>query len=132
MPQESVGFEDRTFKHRRDWRLKAVRVDGWVSRAPDECTVFEDRNMNASREMPKYVCHKKVWALKIAEITEPTDATGTSRTIIPADEGYGPFVVDGAYMAKHKPEVGGYYVVYEDGYKSFSPASAFESGYTRV
>lgn len=86
--------------------------------------------MNASREMPKYVCHKKVWALKIAEITEPTDATGTSRTIIPADEGYGPFVVDGAYMEKHKPEVGGYYVVYEDGYKSFSPAGAFESGYT--
>ena len=35
--------------------------------------------------MPKYVCHKKVWALKIAEITEPTDATGTSRTIIPRD-----------------------------------------------
>ena len=26
--------------------------------------------------------------------------------------------------------VGGYYVVYEDGYKSFSPAGAFESGYT--
>lgn len=36
------------------------------------------------------------------------------------------------YVAKHKPEVGGYYVVYEDGYKSFSPASAFESGYTRL
>ena len=31
-------------------------------------TVFEDRNMNASREMPKYECHKKVWALKIAGI----------------------------------------------------------------
>ncbi len=29
-----------------------------------------------------------------------------------------------------KTEVGGYYVVYEDGYKSFSPAGAFESGYT--
>ncbi|MCK9988658.1 MAG: hypothetical protein AzoDbin1_05130 [Azoarcus sp.] len=28
--------------------------------------------------------------------------------------------------------VGGYYVVYEDGYKSFSPAIAFESGYTRI
>ena len=24
--------------------------------------------MNASREMPKYECHKKVWALKIAGI----------------------------------------------------------------
>ena len=29
-------------------------------------------------------------------------------------------------------KVGGYYVVYEDGYKSFSPAEAFESGYKRV
>ena len=75
--------------------------------------------MNASREMPKYECHKKVWALKIAEITEPTDVSGTSRTIVPSDAGYAPFVVDGAYMEKHKPEVGGYYVVYEDGYKSF-------------
>jgi len=35
-------------------------------------------------------------------------------------------------MYKHKPEVGGYYVVYADGYKSFSPAQAFEEGYTRV
>ena len=35
-------------------------------------------------------------------------------------------------MLKHQPTVGGYYVVYKDGYKSFSPADAFESGYTRV
>ncbi len=86
--------------------------------------------MNADREMPKYKCHKEVWALKIAEIGEPTDETGTSRTITPAEEGYGPFVVDGEYMARHKPEVGGYYVVYADGYKSYSPAKAFEEGYS--
>ena len=42
-------------------------IDG-LAVAPDEATVFEDRNMNASREMPKYECHKKVWALKIAGI----------------------------------------------------------------
>ena len=30
------------------------------------------------------------------------------------------------------PEVGGYYVVHKDGYKSFSPANAFEEGYTRI
>lgn len=82
--------------------------------------------------MPRYKCHKQVWALKIAEITEPTDITGTARTIVPVDEGYAPFVVDGAYMEKHKPEVGGYYVVYADGYKSYSPAKAFEEGYSRV
>ena len=30
------------------------------------------------------------------------------------------------------PRVGGYYVVYADGYKSFSPATAFEEGYTKI
>lgn len=88
--------------------------------------------MSASKEMPRYKCHKQVWALKIAEITEPTDITGTARTIVPVDEGYAPFGVDGAYIEKHKPEVGGYYVVYADGYQSYSPAKAFEEGYSRV
>ena len=95
--------------------------------------------MNASREMPKYECHKKVWALKIAGIARDSDTareeqreTDGSAMITPAGDGYAPFKVDAIYMHKHKPEVGGYYVVYEDGYKSFSPAGAFESGYTRL
>ena len=33
---------------------------------------------------------------------------------------------------KNKPFVGGYYVVYKDGYKSFSPADAFEDGYSKL
>ena len=89
--------------------------------------------MNVSREMPKYECYKKVWALKIEAIEfEANSAEDGTAIIRPADDGYAPFVVGREYMEKHKPEVGGYYVVYEDGYKSFSPASAFESGYTRV
>jgi hypothetical protein len=35
-------------------------------------------------------------------------------------------------LDKHKPEVGGYYVVYKEGYKSFSPAGAFEEGYALI
>ena len=50
----------------------------------------------------------------------------------PDEEGYDKVPMSPEYVAKHKPEVGGYYVVYEDGYKSFSPAGAFESGYTRL
>ena len=99
----------------------------WLAVAPDEATVFEDRNMNASREMPKYECHKKVWALKIAGIV--ADQHG-GVYFQPAEEGYDKVPMSPEYVAKHKPEVGGYYVVYEDGYKSFSPAGAFESGYT--
>ena len=89
--------------------------------------------MNASREMPQYKCHKKVWALKIETIEyELSEADVVTAIITPAEDGYAPFVVDEAYINKHKPEVGGYCVVYADGYKSFSPAAAFESGYTRI
>lgn len=92
-----------------------------------------------SQEMPKYQSHKKVWALKIAKIDKDIDKaqvedreTDGSAVITPADEGYGHFTVDHAYMTKHTPEVGGYYVVYEGGYKSFSPAEPFDKGYTRI
>ena len=81
-------------------------------------------------EMPKYKCHKIVWALKIADIKR--DESDGSAMITPEEDGYAPFKVDLEYMNKHKPQVGGYYVVYVDGYKSFSPAKAFESGYVRI
>ncbi len=32
------------------------------------------------------------------------------------------------YIEKHKPQVGGYLVVYEDGYMSYSPQGPFEAG----
>lgn len=87
------------------------------------------------REMPRYQSHKKVWALKIAAIEYHPVAPNTterSATITPAEEGYGRFDVSAAYVTKHDPQVGGYYVVYDDGYKSWSPAEAFEAGYTRI
>lgn len=80
--------------------------------------------MTADREMPAYQSHKRVWALKIKEVR--------GNIIIPADEGYAQFEVTDGYLSKHEPKDGGYYVVYEDGYKSFSPAEAFEGGYTRI
>jgi hypothetical protein len=98
-------------------------------------TLTQSPEPQAQAEMPRYLCHKKVWALKIADIKDPTkpgNETDGSRIITPADAGFAPFRVDHAYVQKHKLEVGGYYVVYADGYKSFSPAKAFEDGYTRV
>ena len=91
------------------------------------------------REMPRYSCHKKVWALKIKEIVLDSDKaneenreTDGSAMITPVKEGYAPFRVDHEYLRKHTPQVGGYYVVYSDGYKSFSPAEAFEGGYSLI
>ncbi len=85
--------------------------------------------MSPGTPMPRYQCHKQVWALKIVAINPIADGTAL---LTPADEGYAPFEVDAASLRKHKPEAGGYYVVYDDGYKSFSPAKAFEEGYTRI
>jgi hypothetical protein len=60
--------------------------------------------------MPKYECHKKVWALKIAGIGRPA-RRGVARRTTKCD-------VAGV-RAKHKPEVGGYYVVYEEATSRF-------------
>jgi len=84
----------------------------------------------ASAEMPKYKCYKEVWALKIRSI-HPINPDG-SATMTPEEKGFAPITLDAAYMEKHKPQVGGYYVVYKDGYKSFSPAEAFEEGYKLI
>lgn len=98
---------------------------------------FENET-SAQREMPRYQCHKQVWALKIKAIKQaPADQErahkGGDWYLIPEDDGYGPVLVGhDEYILKHNPQVGGYYVVYEDGYKSFSPAAAFESGYSRL
>jgi hypothetical protein len=89
-------------------------------------------------EMPQYRCHKNVWALKIKTIALDRDAakadgdreTDGSAMITPEEAGYAPFRVDDDYVRKHNPQAGGYYVVYLDGYKSFSPAKVFEEGYT--
>ena len=87
---------------------------------------------NVGREMPKYKCHKEVWAIKIDKIIDPTEPGNESDgTRILVCEG-SPIRVDGQYLRQHRPEVGGYYVVYKDGYKSYSPAKAFEEGYTRI
>jgi hypothetical protein len=93
-----------------------------------------------NKELPKYKCHKEVWALKIKTWNHQQGIVPATRTmkqtaamiITPAEKGYAPFKVDAEYVRAHNPTTGGYYVVYADGYKSFSPAVAFESGYTLI
>lgn len=80
---------------------------------------------------PRYSCHKQVWALKIGEIKINEDQ---SALIIPADKGYGKFVTRVNFALTYRPGENdlGYYVVYKDGYTSWSPTKAFEEGYTRI
>lgn len=84
----------------------------------------------AGTEMPRYRCHKEVHAVRITNLSEMQgwlevqDAEkGGAKTQIR---------VGADWMVKHTPEIGGYLVVYEDGYRSYSPRKAFEEGYTRI
>lgn len=102
-------------------------------------------NIAACAEMPQYQSHKKVWALKLKDVVkhahpdpntddaafEASDAFQGAH-LMPEDPGFAPIPVDAEWYRKHDPKAGGYYVVYPDGYKSWSPAEAFEAGYTRV
>jgi hypothetical protein len=96
-----------------------------------------------AKELPLYVCHKTVRALKIESVAkhahpDPTfddvafeaSAAFAGAHLMPADKSYAPISVDAKWYRRHKPSSGGYYVVYDDGYASFSPAQAFEAGYT--
>lgn len=78
--------------------------------------------MHSLVEIPKYTCHKQVRAAKITSFS--------GLTLILGEIG-GKIEKDINWHTKHKPEVGGYFITYEDGYASYSPAKAFEEGYTK-
>lgn len=83
------------------------------------------------RQMPRYRCHKIVHALEIGSVMDGKDEV-SARHIVPRNVKYAPIQVSQAYIDKHHPEPGGYYIVYGDGYCSFSPKAAFEEGYTLI
>ena len=89
-------------------------------------------------EMPKYVSHKEVHALKISSL-ELDYVKGTA-IITPEDKAYGKFAAPDGWIERYKGgneqdedfTDTGYYVVYKDGYTSWSPNVAFEEGYELI
>jgi hypothetical protein len=79
--------------------------------------------------LPLYRCHKEVRAFKIAKIIlDPK----RGYLILADHPTLGSIWADDAWIAKTGAVAGGYYVVYSDGYVSYSPAKAFEEGYTQI
>ncbi len=99
--------------------------------------------MEGMVQLKRYRSHKTVCALKIAKIevcvrdsppSEMSCVTAVSdeaTTTLTFEDGQA-LTVSPAYVNKHQPAVGGYFVSYADGYESWSPAKAFEEGYTEV
>ncbi len=89
-------------------------------------------------KLPEYQCHKRVRAAKIADILTlgpPThfgNATVAAKLSFRIDGDQFHVLVTREWMSKHQPQKGGYYVEYDDGYTSYSPAAAFEGGYSPI
>lgn len=93
--------------------------------------------METKPNLRRYKCYKEVQALKIVEI-ENYSCNSTKGDIVTYqsrklhfDNGES-IAVSFEYMDKHNPVEGGYYVVYSDGYESFSPSKSFEEGYQEI
>lgn len=83
----------------------------------------------ANANLPEFKCHKIVRATKIRAVHD-RDPVGIDRLEID----HSPELIElpDDWVSRHHPQVGGYLVVYVDGYMSYSPAKAFEEGYTRI
>lgn len=86
--------------------------------------------------LPQWQSHKKVYGDKIKKIV---DHGPNSELSSPQASGIFWFLECGGYVdvkkdliARGSPVVGDYYVKYADGYESWSPAAAFEEGYSRI
>jgi hypothetical protein len=86
------------------------------------------------REMPQFRCHKVVHALPIAAIAKADEDGREAVTIVPQDPEFAAFEAPDGWRDRCRATIedAGVYVVYEDGYASWSPTKAFEEGYTPI
>jgi len=96
----------------------------------------DGRGAGASVELPLWQSHKRVRADRIKEISQLRDtdesASREDARIRWTLDGGGYIVVTKGLIARGSPAIGDYFVRYDDGYESRSPAKAFDEGYTKV
>lgn len=84
--------------------------------------------------IPRYQSHKVVEALKIQCIELNADRNTFLLFFEPLDDStpVAPHEVTGEWIRRSRAAAGGYWVKHVDGYESWSPAKAFEEGYTPI
>lgn len=110
-----------------------LRQDEAAKRREHRAAAVSKLDKATREQLPRYRSHKIVSAAKIERIDFGYDQLRDRAVnlMIPEDKGLQPIPVDQAYMSKHNPVAPGYFVLYEDGYESWSPVAAFEAGYTK-
>jgi hypothetical protein len=137
-------LEGRHIARENDWIIRGVKGEFYPCK-PDifeqtyepatEPVAPEAPMIEIAQRLPEFQSHKIVRAALILAVALHDTGTGTLTLQIPSGENPAHKVdisVTSAYMQKHQPQVDGYYVLYQDGYESFSPAEAFEEGYNAV
>jgi hypothetical protein len=84
-------------------------------------------------EIAQWRSHKIVRAGKV--MAQQVEDTGEGIAILTVEDVNGApckVEVPDNFFARGAPSPGDYVVIYDDGYKSWSPAKAFEEGYTRI
>jgi hypothetical protein len=89
----------------------------------------EAAKIDVNKEVPLYKSHKTVRAL---EINICAMVAGGKRVVVFADKKYPSQTFDATMFVRYSPVPGDFLVIYEDGFKSFSPRKAFLEGYTLV
>jgi hypothetical protein len=84
-------------------------------------------------DWPKYESHKVVQAAKIVWVGKSApDGAKIVISVEAVEDGPREYFEPTVPEMAQKAEVGGYAMLYPDGFKSISPAKAFEEGYTPV
>lgn len=95
------------------------------------------RRVMLKSDLPRWKCHKVVEAAEIVAFW-PTSIRdiGQHQIHVQLPDGTRKQLnLPDAWASRVPPNaspIGGYYVRYEDGFESWSPADAFEAGYTRM
>jgi len=91
-------------------------------------------NLGPQVELPQYKSHKVVRAAKVTAMQkdnpEGMPEGWEPTTTLFLGEIAATVTVKDSWIQRSGCDVGGYFVRYEDGFTSWSPAKAFEEGYT--
>jgi hypothetical protein len=83
--------------------------------------------INATADLPRFQSIKQVRASQIKAVTILADGGANLYLADPVI-----MQVTAEYMEKHKPEAGGFFVLYDGGYQSYSSAKPFKTGYVKI